>query len=82
MALKDDWIDHLMQDQEEDDLWIDLKNLTNDEWLDMKRIGIELYEKGDIGKDQFKIAVYAFMRWLVEQDKVEEYDYEPKDTEH
>ena len=45
-------------------LQTDLCSLTHVEWAQIRRIAKELYDAEMFGKDQFKIAVEAYHRWL------------------
>lgn len=48
---------------------ISISSLAPDEWEQIRKIAIELLDKGENGKDQFKISVIAFMQWAAKVEK-------------
>lgn len=45
-----------------------LGDLSQPEWMEIKKIAMELYHRKEFGGDQMKCAIHAFLAWLNSKD--------------
>lgn len=56
---------------------VDIDQLTNKDWIDIKKIAIQIHGSGKMGPDQLKCAVAAFCMWLEFKADQDEEDQDP-----
>lgn len=60
--ISDDY--ELEDEQDEEYVVIDINSLTEDDWMDIRKIALRIYESGMTARDQPKSWVTAFVMWL------------------
>ena len=58
----------MSQEENENDEYIDFRDLTPDDWLEIKALALEVYKSGKVGHDSSKCAIYAFLQWITENE--------------
>lgn len=48
----------------DDDFYLNINDLTEEQWLEIKQIAIQLHDNGHHQKNQLKCSIHAFVDWL------------------
>lgn len=46
---------------------IEIRDLTEDEWNEIRRIAVAIHKTGQYGDSQFKSSIQAFVVWMGQQ---------------
>lgn len=47
---------------------VSLEGLTPKDWVEIKKLAIQIYNSGQHQRDQLKCGIHAFVLWLVTND--------------